>query len=391
MTCKEYNYCRLCKSPSIDKVLDFGETALANSFRSSIRDEVVKYPLGVNLCSNCGCVQLTHSVDPSVLFSNYLYSSSRSGLSSYFEGYANEFQIKGGTVLEIGSNDGVLLLPFQKNGWNVIGVEPAANLAAEANSKGLHTINTFFNKGLAQELPHIDLIVANNVFAHIDDIDSVVDGIKIIMDKNPNCIFVFENAYWLDTVKAMSFDQIYHEHIFYHLIKPLDIYFQSHGLVIFDIKKTPIQGGSVRVYVMSKNNTSNFGDGVKVKEFVRQEELAGIYDKKFYEHFNDKINKLKSKVKILTSRLTCSIYGAPAKLTTLYSVLGLGLDIDYVVDDSNLKRDKFLPGENVRVVSSEHFKNNPTDICLISAWNFSDQIKSKNNFYEGVWINPINI
>lgn len=378
--------CRLCFSLSIEEILDFGETALANSFLDEPNQPEVTAPLKVFQCKTCGSVQLRHTVDPDVLFRNYLYESSTSAVfRKHFENYAQYVTtlLKPKSVLDIGSNCGYLLKCFKDLGCKVTGVEPATNLANKANAAGLTTINDFFNIQLARTLGKFDIITANNVFAHINNLHEIIAGVKECL--NPGGLFIFENAYWLDTVNNLYFDQIYHEHIFYHSIKPLAKLFMSHGMEICDVQRNNIQGGTIRVFVWKNEDAMILP---QVQELIDQEEK--LYNPQTYVEFNQKLTKLRGDLHWHLRRYeTVAAFGAPAKFTTFCKVMGVSNEFDFVVDDAPLKQNKYTPGTHIKVHPKEYLLEKQPDACVITAWNFADSIIKNNPGYKGAWIVPM--
>lgn len=387
---KLYSHCRLCNKPLL-LVLDLGESAPANAYIDPKNPHVNdKYELRLCVCSNCGCTQLDRTVKGELLFKNYRYSSSTiPSLVKHFELYAQSLSLPNGAkVLEIGSNDGVLLKPLKERGFNVLGVEPSTNLAEQANSQSLTTLCNFFNESVAEQilLQHgqFDCITSNNCFAHIDDIHSVMKGIKKLLKHTG--FFVFENAYLLNTVEGLYFDQSYSEHIFYHSIKPLSLLMEQYEMEIYDVQFNKNQGGSIRVFVKSIGNKRQIQP--VVKEAIRKEEESGIYYNAFIyqkmleqlqtlsNHLHSFINKEQAKGK------TFSAYGAAAKFTTFANFFKLYDKIQYVVDDSPLKWGLIVPEGKVPIISPEEFKTKKTDYCIITAWNFAEAIAKSNSWYK---------
>jgi len=401
--------CRLCLSNEIEKIFSFGKTPFANSFlrKDQLGQKEKSVPLKVFECKECLSVQLRDTVDPKILFSNYLYSSSESGsLKKYFAQYVeaikNTIDIsRDQYVVDIGSNDGILIQEFLNSKIECVGVEPASNLAAKANKKNLKTYNGFFNKDLVSDIikdhqKKAKIICCNNCFAHIDDLHSILESVCSLMDSKG--LFIFENAYLLDTINGGYFDQVYHEHIYYHSLTPIKKLLLKYGLEIIKVEKTSNQGGTIRFY------TKFIDSNVKLKinkkqenlniEAIAQEEVSFYSNPNRYSALNKTI-KLKKKVLQKTiaeaqkNNKTISAYGCPAKFTTFTKVFGLDGDcINYVVDDSPTKQGLYAPGNHIPIVSKEYFTQNPTDYCVITAWNFSELIINNNKQYKGNWINP---
>lgn len=395
--------CRLCKSENLQTVFDFGLSPLANSYPSSKNEEENEYPLTVAKCDCCGHVQLRETVSPEVLFSNYSYASSDSpSLLKHFSEYAStvclKFNLSENTsIFEIGSNDGILLNEFSKLGFiSLYGIDPATNISERAKNKGAKIINAFFNhetaKDIKSQFGKMNVICANNVFAHVADIEDLTKGIAEILTDDG--IFIFENAYLLDTIKGLYFDQVYHEHLQYYGIKPLVKYLSKFDLEIFDIQKVSTQGGSFRIFAKRVLNKS-----LKVEEsvskFIEEEEKFGLYKNETYKDFVKKIENLSNKINVLIenaiqNNITICCYGCPAKFTLFSKVFNLNKEkIKYVVEDSPLKQGKYSPGLKIPIVSKSFFQDNPTDLCIISAWNMAESIIKNNQWYKGKFIVPM--
>lgn len=389
---KEYNHCRLCRSNNIYNVIDLGCTSPANAYQETQKDSLKqeKFPLQAFLCFSCYSVQLKHTVDPNILFQNYKYSSSTVvSLVDHFKDYAADLKEKHifGKCLEIGSNDGILLSELKNLGCSVLGVEPSTNLAEVANAKGLPTLPSFFNKEegarISKEYGKFDLICANNVFAHIDDLHSVTQGIVSCLSRDG--VFVFENAYLMDTLDGLYFDQIYHEHLYYHSIHPLKNFFEGYGLEIFNIMHNQNQGGSIRVFVKWVGSTKWRVNREVIDRYLNKEQA--LFNRGTFTEFNSNINNQAANFKQFLNKRkaegkTFSAFGAPAKLTTFSEKFGLTYNnINYVVENSKVKVGLYTPGVGIPIVEPASFKDCPTDYCLITAWNFADKIIENNKWY----------
>jgi hypothetical protein len=393
--------CRLCGG-ELDSALNFGRTPLANSYPKTPQEDEYVYPLHVMRCKECGHIQLRDTVKPEILFSNYLYSSSDSpALVQHFEKYARDVTKflevkKDDNILEIGSNDGVLLRALGDIGYRrLIGVEPATNLYAKSFSSVATIFPTFFDELVANDIlgsiGAMKLICANNVFAHVDKLKSMVTGIRNLLAGDG--VFVFENAYLLDTIRKMYFDQIYHEHLQYYGVKPLREFFRKRGLEIFRVEFSDIQGGSFRIFVQHKGGNRlvdrTVGDAIDL------EDSYGLYHPQTYINFAVRLKHLKQKMTKIQDRaaLECKsfcCYGCPAKFTLFSAFFDLG-QARYVVDDSPLKQGRFSPGLKIPIVSNQHFKESPADYCVIAAWNMAKPIMEKNAWYreKGKFIVPM--
>ncbi len=256
---KKLTKCRVCKSLDLEKVLNFGPTPLANAFLTKLQIDEPEYffPLDVYFCNHCGFIQLGYVVAPEVLFGNYVYVSSTSKVFiDHFKKMADDvfsrfFLSNKSLVIDIGSNDGILLKPFKKLGAKVLGIEPAVNIAKLAEKEGIETIPEFFSIDLAKRIVKQEgqarVVTATNVFAHIDDLDEVINGIKVLLNKDG--IFIMEAPYLVDFIKKRYFDLVYHEHLSYWSINSIITLFKRFNMDVFDVQKVPVHGGTIRVFI----------------------------------------------------------------------------------------------------------------------------------------------
>jgi len=398
--CQEIHECRLCKSQNITTVLDFGNTPLANSLvsKESLNQPEFEAPLQVYRCKECGSVGLKHTVNPEILFKNYLYASSTSAklrqhFADYAESVVKQWGLKqGDLVIEVASNDNILLKPFKLLGMNVVGIEPATNIVEQTKGDSIKVYNEFFNEELAKkmvnEVGRAKVITANNVMAHVPNLESIVKGIKLLLA--PDGVFIMENAYLLDTINGLYFDQVYHEHLFFHSIKPLKRFFRQFDLEIVRVERNSNQGGSFRAFV--KHTHHCFTNWSSVEKCIILEEEAGLYRDEAYKLFINNLNNHKVKIKEILKNLklqgkSISAYGAPAKLVTLLHFFNIDNSIiDFVIDDSFLKWRKFVPGKHIEIKPKEELLNKNPDYCILTAWNFADSIIKNNPDYKGIWI-----
>ncbi len=372
------------------RVLSLGETALANEFveaaqRGQPQD---RFPLTVHLCRGCGHAQLLDIVDPVRLFRDYVYVSSTSPVFvEHFRRYAAAMQDRlrlapGAQVVDIGSNDGVLLRQFKQLGLEVLGIDPARAIAQEATRQGIQTLPEFFSPELAQRLRaqgwRPSLICANNVFAHADDLHGITEGVAHLLA--PDGVFVFEVSYLLDVVDKGLFDTIYHEHVSYHSVKPLVAFFARHGLELIDASRVDSHGGSLRG--MAQRVGGPRRREARVQELTELEASRGLQGPEAFGRFAARLDALKRELGDLVRGLKAqgkrlAGFGAPAKATTLMSFFELGPElIDYLMDDSPLKQGLFTPGSHIPVVASSALDDpaRRPDYALILAWNFADSI-----------------
>lgn len=400
----EIKHCRLCGG-NIDIVLDFGITARANSFlnKEDLDKPEFTAPLQCCLCQDCGSFQIKHDVNPEILFKNYLYESSTSlTFVNHFREYAkyitNRLNLqKEDYILEIGSNDNILLNRFKELGYvNLYGVEPAQNLVdLYGKNYGDNIVCDFFtenivNTRLSHLISKVSLISAHNIFAHNPNLQEIVKGINLLL--NDNGVFVFEVTYLKSNIEKGLFDMQYLEHVFTHSVKPMDIFFKSLGMEIFDVEIVNTHGGSIRCFVKKENGNQTISQSVN--KFIQDEEYFGLYKAEIYKLFWDDIQTKKHTLLIKLGRIKEKnekvwVYGAPAKLTTFFNVMGLNKDlIERVVDDSPQKQGKFTPQHHIPVVCSSNLIKEQPEYCLILAWNFADSIMQNNKNYKGNWINP---
>ena len=392
-----YSYkfdCRCCGSKNLKRILSLGFQPLANNLIKNKKSKFDTYPLELNFCLDCYNVQLSVSVNPKKMFSNYYYLSSTSkSFRSHFEQaskkYFKEFKLnKQSQIIDIGSNDGVGLLPFKELGIkNLLGIEPAKNLCKISNKKGIKTLNDFLNYKSLKRIKHkADLILASNVFAHSDDLKEMGECILKLLSKNGTAII--EVQYLLKTLKDLTFDNIYHEHYNYWSLTSIKNFFDNLGGKIYKAEEINTHGGSLRIYV-SKNLNKKVDKSIS--KLLRIEENYGIKKFSTYKTFADKILKIKKNVlnnlKILKNKSNSVIgYGAPAKATTALNFFGISEEIDFIVEDNKLKHNKFVPGVNIPIYSKNKIKNNKSPI-LVLAWNFYSEIKKNNKNLTNKFIN----
>jgi SAM-dependent methyltransferase len=398
--------CRLCGSRHLTEVVRLAPTPPANAFvpASELGKPQECFPLDVFFCEDCAHVQLLDVVDPRILFEHYVYVSGTSPVFvQHFEEYAafvmERFQpVANGLVLDIGSNDGTLLSFFQKAGMRVLGIDPAQEISADATQRGIPTLCGFFgaDKGaeVAAEHGKAEVITANNVFAHIDDLSGVVDGVRGLLA--PSGVFVFEVSYLVDVFENTLFDTIYHEHLDYHSVGPLIRFFAAKGMELIEAIRVGSHGGSLRGIAQLKGGPRAVG--ASVADAVALEERLGLDKAATLAKFAADIEALGAELNALLRKLKSEGkriggFGAPAKATTLMYHFGIGPDlVDFIIDDSPLKQGLYSPGMHIPVVSSaEGFAKKP-DHLVILAWNFAQAIIGKNAAFRengGTFIIPI--
>ncbi len=393
MNCYKFN-CRSCGSTKLKRVVSLGYQPLANNLLNSPKDKCELYPLEMNYCENCHNCQLSVAVEGEKMFSHYLYTSSTSAkFREHFITATNSYvkQLKlnknKSVIIDIGSNDGVGLKPFKDLGFKkILGVEPAKNLAKIANKNKIKTFNGFLNKKNVKKIKlKADLILASNVFAHADNLNEMAECMLSLLKNNGT--IVIEVQYLLNTLKDVTFDNIYHEHYNYWSLTSLMYFFKKFKVKIFKVEKIDTHGGSIRVYI-SKNKKIKIDQSVS--KSLKEEESFGIKKFKTYQEFGDKVYKLRENflknIKNLKSNSKRIIgFGAPAKATTALNFFGINKEIDFIVEDNKLKHNKIIPGINIPIYPKEKIKDKNSQI-LVLAWNFFDEIKSKNKHLSNEFI-----
>ena len=378
--------CRCCNSKKLKRVISLGYQPLANNLLRNKDDKCEFYPLELNVCEDCYNCQLSVSIDSDKMFSNYLYQSSttksfRDHFKSAAENYIKQFKLDSSSyIIDVGSNDGIGLKPFLDLGFkNILGIEPAKNLADLAIKKGINTFHGYLQE--KSSIPYkngADLLLASNVFAHSDDLKNMAECMKKLI--KPDGKIIIEVQYLLNTLKDLTFDNIYHEHTNYWSLSTLKNFLNNIGLFIFKSEKIDTHGGSVRIYV-SKQKSVKIDKSVK--RMLKEEEDFGLKKISTYIKFGKKIENLKQKViknikKMKSDNKILIGYGAPAKATTSLNYFNINKEIDFIIEDNKLKHGKYVPGVKIPIIPKEKCKIvNPTVIVL--AWNFYDTIKKNNS------------
>jgi len=389
--CHHRTTCRLCSGAHLSEVLSLEPTPPANAFVSAdqLSQPQATFPLDVFFCEDCHHVQLLDVVDPAVLFENYVYVSGTSPVFvKHFEDYA-AFLIDsyapppGALVFDIGSNDGTLLKVFKKDGYKVLGVDPAKDIAAQASAGGIETITGFFSSAMAEDIlaehGRASVITANNVFAHIDDLGGVLDGVRTLLADDG--VFSFEVSYLVDVFEHTLFDTIYHEHLAYHTVAPLVGFMAAHDMELIDATRVSTHGGSLRAVAQKAGGGRPVSRSVA--ELIGLESGMGLDKAETYRDFGIRIDVLKAELSTLlrakkAEGRTIAAFGAPAKATTLMYHFGIGADlIDFIVDDSPLKQGLYSPGMHIPVVPSSMIDERKPDDIVILAWNFAAPIMEK--------------
>tara|TARA_B100001094_G_scaffold246392_1_gene243043 strand:+ start:1 stop:1521 length:1521 start_codon:yes stop_codon:yes gene_type:complete len=393
---KSYKFeCRSCENTDLKRVVSLGYQPLANNLLNKLNEKCDLYPLEVNYCEKCHNCQLSVAVDPKKMFSNYLYTSSTSKVfRNHFEEAAKRYfkdlklNKKKSYIIDIGSNDGIALKPFLDLGFKKVqGIEPAKNLAKLANKNKINTFNGFLEKKNIKKIKkNADLILASNVFAHSDKLKEMAECMFNLLSKKGTIII--EVQYLMNTLKDLTFDNIYHEHYNYWSLTSLVNFFNQFNAKIFRSEKINTHGGSIRIYIKKDKKVKI---ETSVKKMLKEEENYGIKDFRTYQKFGEKVYKIRENVlnnlKELKKKNKKIIgFGAPAKATTALNFFGISKEIDFIVEDNILKHNKFIPGVKIPIRNKSHIKDKK-NILLVLAWNFYDDIKKNNSNLSEKFIN----
>jgi len=380
--------CRACGSADLATLLALGELPLANALldAGALAQPEPRFPLTLRFCRACSLVQLRETVRPDVLFSHYLYFSS---FSETMLAHARELaevliwrlNLGGDSlVFEIASNDGYLLQYFQAAGIPVLGCEPAGNVAAEAQARGIPTLRAFFGREIAAVLHaegrRADAVLGSNVLAHVPDLPGFAAGVALLLA--PRGRAVFEFPYVADLVAGTEFDTIYHEHLCYFSLHAVRALFAAAGLVLVDVERQAIHGGSLRIFLAHME--AGVPESPAVAALLREEEALGVTAEAHYRRFADAVAQVRDTLlqelrarKASGQRLAA--YGASAKGSTLMNACGIGADLlDYVVDRSTVKQGRYTPGNHLPILPTEELQRRRPDAVLLLTWNFADEI-----------------
>jgi len=389
------NKCRICNCSGIIEFLNLGNLPLANNLLLSIDEKKETFPLSLAFCPECYLVQLTNVISPDKLFKNYLYSSSTiKTLDNHFKDLSNILKHKYGLnnksfVIDIGSNDGILLKHWKEHGIKYIGIEPSTNLSKIANDNDLTTINDYFNIKSALKIRktygRVNIITLSNVFAHIDNIKDTLISFNILLKKNG--VVVIEVPYVFDMLDNLTFDLIYHEHLSYFSVTSLNKLFSDNGFKIVDIEHIDIHGGSIRVYITRKE--SDFDGGLTWNNYLHYEKTRDVNNLNIYDNFSKIVYNLRDIIRedLMNYKEGTMLvgFGAPAKCTTLLNFLGedVSKTIKYIIDESEFKRGKYVPGVRIPILGLDSLLAYPQpDIIIVFAWNYLEEIKNKSLEWE---------
>jgi SAM-dependent methyltransferase len=407
MSSTNHSGCRFCGAALEHTFVDLGMSPLCQSFVSADHLNHMEpfYPLTVYVCGKCFLVQLLEYVAPENIFSDYLYFASYSDtwlshVKAYTDKMVKRFPITADSlVVEIASNDGYLLQYFVEKKVPVLGIEPAANVAAVAIQKGVPSLVKFFGSATARELAaagkKADLLLGNNVLAHVPNINDFVSGMKILL--KPQGVITMEFPHLMRLMEQNQFDTIYHEHFSYLSFSTVEKVFAAHGLTLFDVEELPTHGGSLRIYARHAEDTTK-PVGSRVLELRTREQSAGYSKLETYSRFAEQVKETKRKLLEFLIRAKRSGkfivgYGAPGKGNTLLNYCAIRTDfLDYTVDRSPHKQGKFLPGTRIPVCSPDRIRETRPDYLLILPWNLKDEIIQQTSYireWGGQFVVPI--
>ena len=380
--------CRMCQSKNLKQWLDLGLHPHSDHFHKEKEAEMF-YPLGVSICEDCGLNQLTYIVAKEELYlKDYLYESSITKTADEhwkeFAETVNEKIVTFGRVIDVGGNDGTLLMKFKELGWKVLNVDPTPEATQIAIDRGIETRQEFFG---ASEYPKADLIIGANVFAHIDDLDTFIERVKDTLTESGT--FVFESPYFGEFLKGLEYDTCYHQHLSYLSLKPLIKFLEKHGMEAFDVEQHELHGGGFRVYIARKGQREILPSVQKMLD-------GETWDTTTLEDFADKTLRNRNELVDLIIGLhkqgkSIAIISTPAKGNTLLNYTGIGRYIDFATDKSKLKQGRFTPGTGIEVFSDDELIKRQPDSAIILAWNFFNEISAnvRKAGYTGKLIRPL--
>lgn len=392
MTTKKSKACKICQTPTLE-IINFGKMPIANGFVRKVSQDKFRFTLKVAFCPNCYMVQLIDTVPPQKMFNeNYHFISSTSNvMAAHFKEVAEKIidhvsEKKDPFVVEIGSNDGIMLKHIAAKRIRQLGIEPSSNVADMSKKYGVAVSKKFFNqvhaKEIAKKYGNADVMFGANVICHIENINSVFEGVNVLLKKDG--VFFFEEPYLYDIVQKSSFDQIYDEHIYFYSGLSVAELAKKHGLQLVDMRHQATHGGSMRYYIKQGKNNKETN---RMQDFINKERKINLHKIEGYLLFIDHVNKVCKDLKKLLVDLKkrggrINAYGATSKSTTLLNYAGIGKDlIDYIYDTTPTKINTFTPGTHIPVKSYTGFAKDKTRNTLLLAWNHKKEIFEKEKEY----------
>ena len=392
--CIRRTTCRLCGGSELQPVLPIPATPPGDHYVSAeeLAAEQPAYPLDIVLCAQCGLSQLAFTVQPDILYGRYSYVSSVSlGLNEHFQSYAREVlgrinPARKSLVIDIGSNDGSLLRAFQNEGMSVLGIDPAEEIAQKATEAGIETWTGYFSTDLAGKIRGrrgtASIITANNVTANVDDLPGFMAGVRSLLA--PDGVFILESSYLLDVIEKSLVETVFHEHLSYYSVRPLESFFQQAGLQLIDVQRVPTKGGSIRCTVQIAGAMRPVSRSVT--DLIELEIRAGLYRAETFAEYGVRMEAVKNTLQTVlrdlrAQRKTIAGYGASVGVTTLLYLFDLGQSLDFIADDNPGKQGKFSPGHHIPVLSSSALYERNPDYVLILAWAYAGPIMKKHRAF----------
>jgi len=392
------NICSFCNSALMDQIMDFGDVALAGAFLTEKQFNSERlYPLRLYFCQDCCAVQIADKVEPSLMFSDYFYfSSSIKTLREHFIEYARDVRARflvpeDSTVVEIGCNDGVLLKPLaDQKIRTIIGVDPASNVVNTVQDPRINIINDFFGPVVAESIVKtyglVDMVVANNVYAHIPDIQSITQAIYDVL--KPNGVFVFEVHYLGRVIDELQYDMIYHEHLYYYSLIATINHFKRYNMAVFDVKAVSTHAGSMRFYVCKSGSTHAYKISNAVTQLLNKEYQLGFHLSNTFTDFAAQVSERRTELmdllrSIKRSGKSIAGYGASGRANTMIQYCGIDESLlEFMIDDAPAKNGFYTPGSHLKIFpSSVLYQSDPPDYVLVFAWSFFKEILEKNQLY----------
>lgn len=377
------SHCVNCGQPALSTIMDFGRIPLAGAFPLTADDVAcAAFPLSLSVCQDCYLVQVPEDIPQEVMFRDYRYLASIP-LARHFEAFATHVPKKLGLprtalIVEVGCNDGVLLHPLREHGFpNLVGIDPAANVTQHVDDR-IEVVTAFFDRkvadGVVGRYGRADLVVANNVFAHIPDPHVFLDAVHALLDVDGT--FVFEVHYLLDLIEKNQFDTVYHEHRYYYSLTVLADMLARHGLSVVDVERITNHGGSIRVFAGRRAPTA------EVNELLAEEAAWGVHTMGAYRSFAQRaataIRDLRCTLDTIGTADVVAAYGAAGRSVTLLNLLGeSAARVRYVVDDSPERAGRVVPGVGIPIVPASRLVEEPPSVVLVTAWTYADQIAER--------------